>query len=431
MRGFAVLACGALLVGCSAEKATPPAPTTVVEYVTEAEAPAAPKPNPHAALIDAYSKVLDNPLAYEYNKSAEFVSNGKFDYAIVEVTGDDSPELLLMPNSAGAFYPITVFSKPAGGELFNTKSVLIEGASSAGGSRAGIMASKTGIGLYQGSWQSAGPSVSSEKFEIRDKDLVSTGLKETLPYPHMYDAEHLKIEWTPSTDRGPLQRLGGSAPASVSATTMDKCGTVGDKTVFTGTAETSCQFAKAVANAAKGKDGNFSVQATSPVTGQSYDMNCTSSGSETVCTGGNNASVVLRPAAPGEEQASAYEYTFEGIVVIKSAIEVSPPQGIPNGEGPENEYFMLVFDAPQDVTAIKGGPDRPETRTVDSIGLASKHVSKYGTTDHTGPWRQYAGKRIRLHINTDSMRYQTDASLPMGRPRVITNNADYEVEVLN
>lgn len=63
--------------------------------------------------------------------------------------------------------------------------------------------------------------------------------------------------------------------------------------VFTG-ADTSCQFAENVANAytSASDSGNVTVTASSPVTGQTYTMQC-SGQSPVSCTGGTNAVVVF------------------------------------------------------------------------------------------------------------------------------------------
>ena len=60
-------------------------------------------------------------------------------------------------------------------------------------------------------------------------------------------------------------------------------------TVFAGP-NTSCPFAENVANVYGNGFGNVSVVATSPVTGQTYTMQCTGD-SPVTCTGGNNAFV--------------------------------------------------------------------------------------------------------------------------------------------
>ncbi|MCT1696078.1 hypothetical protein M3A89_10180 [Corynebacterium sanguinis] len=52
------------------------------------------------SLADAYSNVLDNPEAYEYNLTSGFEPAGTYSYALAEVTGDDSPELLLQADAS-------------------------------------------------------------------------------------------------------------------------------------------------------------------------------------------------------------------------------------------------------------------------------------------------------------------------------------------
>ncbi|QMV84862.1 hypothetical protein HW450_11055 [Corynebacterium hindlerae] len=431
MRRIAVFACGLLLVGCSSGNGVDkPAPETAGEVTAEAAA----LETKHAALIDAYTTVLNNPGAYEFNKTDRFEPTGTYSYAIAEVTGDDQPDLLLKADARDFWAPVTVFSKPKDGELFNTREVLIWGAGSAGGGRANIATSPLGNGLFQITGQSIQREWEAELFVVKDHQLVPGNGKATVPATNLYSGGYREVEWTPSTDLGPLNQLGASKPAApkgeATETIAHKCGVYADTAVFTGTDATSCEFARAVATAAAGKTGSFEVTATSPVTNQNYTMNCSGTDAETVCTGGNNASVVLRPAGAVELN-TVYDQSFEGTVVLKRALEVTNHLGVPNGEGPDNEYFMLVLDTPQPATAMKAGPDRPVTNTVDSIGLARKDFTPYGVLDTTAPWRLYEGKRIRLHINTISMRYQTDASLPWGKPRVDNFQADYQVEVLD
>ncbi|MEJ5998416.1 hypothetical protein [Corynebacterium sp. H130] len=424
MRRFAILACTALLVGCSSGTTDKPAPQTIVEVVTEA----APE-NANTELIDVYSKVLDNPGAYEFNKTDHFTPSGTYSYAIAEVTGDDRPELLVRADVKDYWAPVTVFSKPAGGELFNTKSVVIEGAASAGGGRGQILESKSGTGLYEAAWQSVSPTASVRKFEIRDKELVATGQEEQLPSTNLEDAEHKPIEWTLASDRSALNQLGqGQAQpkAEAKATVVEKCGVVAGVAVATGTSVTSCAFAKSVAGAAQGKTGTFTVEAASPVTGQSYAMNCVGNEAETVCSGGNNAQVVLRPAGPEDTKKSALPQSVEGVVVVKDPMGVSRGNPLPYEVAPGSEYIVLQLEPEQSVTGQKANSSI--TKPVDSIGLGQNEIMQYAGPDTTGPWRQYVGKRIRLHF--DKVYFQTDASLPWGTPR-LDKTTQYEVEVLN
>jgi hypothetical protein len=92
----------------------------------------------------------------------------------------------------------------------------------------------------------------------------------------------------------------------------------GDSAVYSGTGATSCggelsvgpdttcPFAEDV-RAAYESHGPGVVDAYSPVTNQTYAMSC-SSGSEVVCTGGNNASVFFPAATAGGYSPSQQEY---------------------------------------------------------------------------------------------------------------------------
>ncbi|PIB74278.1 hypothetical protein CQY22_013480 [Mycolicibacterium brumae] len=63
--------------------------------------------------------------------------------------------------------------------------------------------------------------------------------------------------------------------------------------VFAGNANTSCPFAMAVAETYHNKgQGSLAFSVLSPVTGQSYTMNCYNAGSR--CEGGQGALVYLR-----------------------------------------------------------------------------------------------------------------------------------------
>ncbi|MCX4093937.1 hypothetical protein [Nocardia sp. alder85J] len=90
-----------------------------------------------------------------------------------------------------------------------------------------------------------------------------------------------------------------SLPSSATAcSSSSSSGTQGKYTkTATGSTATTCAFAEAVrkayAQAASGSSAPSSVVATSPVTGRSYTMSCTSSGQYVTCTGGENAVVYV------------------------------------------------------------------------------------------------------------------------------------------
>jgi len=84
------------------------------------------------------------------------------------------------------------------------------------------------------------------------------------------------------------QQSAPTAPAAPSPSGGSPCGgglSVGPNT--------SCSFAQNVRDAYRESGGGSSIRVYSPVTKQTYTMSCTT-GSRTVCTGGNNASVYFR-----------------------------------------------------------------------------------------------------------------------------------------
>lgn len=87
-----------------------------------------------------------------------------------------------------------------------------------------------------------------------------------------------------TTSEAPPSALPGNPVAS-----CDQPGT----TLLAGT-NTTCGFASAVYKAwqASSPEGNVTVEATSPATGQRYSLSC-SGGAPVVCSGGSNASVVF------------------------------------------------------------------------------------------------------------------------------------------
>ncbi|MEJ5928991.1 hypothetical protein WG915_10260 [Corynebacterium sp. H128] len=437
-----VLASTLALASCSANDAASPSGADSTAAGQAGNESTAASPTPGAQLADAYEKVLDNPDAYQFNKTDPFQPAGTYSYALAEATGDDSPELLIRADVTDYFAPVSVFTKPEQGEVVNTQDVLISGVASAGGSRSAVMVSASGQGLYQSVWHSLRPNTTLQQFVVADRKLTKTGDETEIPLKLLPDPEHREVKWIPASDRSALAELrGGTGVVSQQASAPtpqgeagENCGTVGAVNVHAGTAATSCGFSKAVASAVAAspeRTGAFSVQATSPSNGQNYSMNCTAAEGRISCTGGNNALVVLTPATADQVAASSYEYALEGTVVAKSTAEVLNGKTPPNNESPNNEYLMLMFDAPQEITGTKSGsPGKSTTQSATYLALGDHEESPYGTPeDTTGPWRPYVGKRVRLSINSDSMWYQSDASLPLGGPR-IAPTGNYSIEEL-
>lgn len=444
----AALTLSACSGGESGQPSTPAAGSSASTAAEKSADPKEQKKAQHAALAKTYGEVLDDPTKYPYKPVEGFEPDGDYSYALVEATGDDFPELLLKHNRKGSWEIVTVFSQAPGQELTASRESLAYGAASAGGGRYDVLASATGDRLYYASWQSVSPTASMQGYVIKDGDLVKDGPENTAMALSKYDNEHLQVTWLPSTDRSLLDKLRDGkwekpAPdksaSAGTAKTHAQCGDIDDLSVFTGTEVTSCEFASAVAKAVQSAPGAaaFHVQAVSPVTGKSYDMSCTSNQDETVCSGGNNAQVVLRRAgvagaAGGENAAPAAAAAgiYEGTVAVFTGAELMEGQSTPNGEDPSSEYIVLVFDAPQVVFARTHSANQfgLDGRTKKMLSLGMHETTEYRVTDTTGPWRKYVGKRVRVRVDTQSFYHKSDTGMPLGVPQVPEATA---VEVLN
>ncbi|CAB0614426.1 hypothetical protein CIP107546_01745 [Corynebacterium diphtheriae] len=212
------------------------------------------------------------------------------------------------------------------------------------------------------------------------------------------------------------------SPTGPPADALKKCGSTSKYVAYIGSDVTSCGFAVAVAKAAPAEPatGPFNVSATSPVTGQNYQMSCTAQDHVMRCSGGNNAIVLLTPNPTGVVEEKTYDYALEGTVVLKNTAEVLEGLKPPNNDNPNNEYILLWFDNPMDVAGKHAGNrDQLSTKNVRYLSLGKKETTQYGPLpDTTGPWRQYVGKRIRLHVNSDNMWYPSDTGLPLGALRL-------------
>lgn len=450
----AALTLSACSGGESGQPSTPAAGSSASAAAEKSADPKEQKKAQHAALAKTYGEVLDDPTKYPYKPVEGFEPDGDYSYALVEATGDDFPELLLKHNRKSSWEIVTVFSQAPGKELIASRESLGYGAASAGGGRYDVLASATGDRLYYASRQSVSPTASIQGYVIKDGDLVKDGPENTAMALSKYDNEHLQVTWQPSTDRSLLDKLRDGtwekpAPdkaASAGTTkTHAQCGDIDDLSVFTGTEVTSCEFASAVARAVQSAPGAaaFNVQAVSPVTGKSYDMSCTSNQDETVCSGGNNAQVVLRRAgvagaAGGENAAPAATAAgsgnnpaagiYEGTVAVFTGAELMEGKPLPNGDDPNNEFIVLVFDSPQEVLAHAVGERGLEGRTKKMLSLGKHETWSYGVTDTTGPWRKYVGKRVRVRVDTQSFYHKSDTGMPLGVPQVPEATA---VEVLD
>lgn len=351
---LALTACG------SDSDNTEPADPKISEASTQ-DAPGTPDEDnthddPDAALKDLYNDALDSldPASFDDPDGPTVDFNGQFEYALVDVTGDGTQDLLV--KALGSEFSAVRVLVPAddNSELIEPGKVFHEGAGSGGGARMAVETSGDG-----GVIESNGSSASGE-FTTVEWEFDGTEMQEGQSWqyrsdqmPADMDAEI--IDWTSVDDRGAIGRLGGKADApehgdgpnpdrptkggdsdsssgsegangggdqsaAALANNPDQvggtCGQMDGATVTAGDA-TSCGFAMVVAQealqsgsweanvsadpsdpTAPVSPGASSVTASSPTTGETYQMQCTL-GSDmhyVTCTGGNNAMVRVQSA---------------------------------------------------------------------------------------------------------------------------------------
>lgn len=164
--------------------------------------------------IAEYGKVLDDPGAFDFRVanptgvSVEFEPTGEYRYALVEANGGGNPELLLAAASVDAwsnhFDPVLVFTTDGEKGAVPSPNALTMGAAGAGGARLVVEASQLGRGLYQSRY-SSGTGLGDTVWCELNGTTISPAVEPQDFAVSFTPPLHLPINWTPSTDRGPLQ----------------------------------------------------------------------------------------------------------------------------------------------------------------------------------------------------------------------------------
>lgn len=180
-----------------ATTATPSEPsTTTTQATTSKKAPAA------DAWKDEYAWVLDHPSDYSVNSAARYDPVGTYHYALVEMTGDSTPELLLMVDSK-EYSPIIVFTIGSDGKAVASTDVLIAGASGAGGSRARLEASEDGQGIYQVDSHSVQPDAYAKLYKLSGRSIKA--VTDSIKFQNTdLQPGHRYVTWAPASDRSAL-----------------------------------------------------------------------------------------------------------------------------------------------------------------------------------------------------------------------------------
>lgn len=154
-----------------------------------------------ALSLDLYLRVIESPESFPVKGDADFVARGNYSYALVEATGDDHPELLLMTDGM-EFSPVSVFTTE-GDRLVQAEGVLMDGAAGAGGQRLRVKGSISGAGLYQVDHHSISVEGQSTLYGFEEGSISPVQEPETFllanPLP-----DHHEIEWFDTEDSSGL-----------------------------------------------------------------------------------------------------------------------------------------------------------------------------------------------------------------------------------
>ncbi|WP_018296415.1 hypothetical protein [Corynebacterium lubricantis] len=228
-RRFATfLTVGAVSIASSACSPSSSEEPIKVVTITQTTTPAPEKAPETLNPEEIYAAVLSDPSAYPVNSSAEHEPDGTYSYAVVEATGDSSPELLIKVNGR-EFTPVMVFTiDQSSGELIHSPHVLIAGARSAGGGRADVAASRTGTGIHEMTWQSISPTGKDTLYELHGDQLVpSTEDSYQIEAGH---PDHAVLSWFDTNDPSHLGFVQNAGNTSTPANAITFSGTVINQT---------------------------------------------------------------------------------------------------------------------------------------------------------------------------------------------------------
>ncbi|WP_145943544.1 hypothetical protein [Corynebacterium glyciniphilum] len=327
----AIVATGTLAISLTAcdddddngSNSTQPATTGTVEDDQNAE------------LRELYADALDNldPSTFASDGFSPREPTGAYEYAMVDITGDDIPEMLVKSVATEISSIRLIAANEDRTALVEPDHLFGDGAGSAGGERLELHTRTNHDGLLASDGRSGTGQYTTTEWELDGDQLQETG--KTWEYridqkPADLEQAQAEIPWSDSRDRSALENLGEAEdapeapdddhdgpnpdPPASSDDSAEEPDTLDEPAANTGgrskadfpnfgaNSATSDEFARAVYNSwidqyiATGETAP-TLNVASPVTGESYAMNCTYSVNVT-CSGGNNARVMIHPPAP-------------------------------------------------------------------------------------------------------------------------------------
>lgn len=190
---------------------TPDARPTITTTVTVADDSA----KPFASIKEAYLHIIQNPEEYPLGEDTANLDD-PIEYALVEATMDESPELLLRGGAEELTAELVFTFDEDRGILTQVFGAIVSGVlNDPPGFRTRTMASKSGHGLYSNIRLSASGEETVTHFEIRDSKINSLTKPGGDPF-NQHASNQAEIHWFDVDDESGLDALDEASPAEPS-----------------------------------------------------------------------------------------------------------------------------------------------------------------------------------------------------------------------
>lgn len=198
------------LTGCAGtETDTTVTPQTAVETAAATETvvktPVADTPAPGEEAYRAFSAVLDHPNQFPFPPQFQQETNGTYEYAVVDITGDGADEVLLKANTVNIPAPVKVLYWD-GSAAQATEDVLLDGLGGEEGLRYTVFSDPYTAGLHQ--YEATATTLTHQSFALEGGRLIPTSELEETVAGNPLDQENL-VAWHSIADRQALANMRG------------------------------------------------------------------------------------------------------------------------------------------------------------------------------------------------------------------------------
>ena len=153
----------------------------------------------------AFSAALDNPHQFVFPPQFSSETNGTFDYAVLDIDGDGTDEVLLKANTESVPSPVKVLFFN-GEDVGSTESVLVDGSGGEEGVSYTVFADKHSEGIHQ--YEATATTLTHQGFGLQGGDLVQTSPPQETVMGNPLDQSNL-VEWHSIATREALANMQG------------------------------------------------------------------------------------------------------------------------------------------------------------------------------------------------------------------------------